>query len=162
MKRHFIFIILSISFPTFSQEEYHHCYLEEKSISIGGAYSTEFVESEHLINVRVYYNPTEKICFGPEYSYLFSARSNYQELGFVGHYIFDLKAIGLFPLLGFNYGNEADEHERTESWGIKGGLGIHRNFKRFITFTEGGVLVNNFETSPFLSIGLLYMIKLQK
>lgn len=155
-------LFVCYSFFSVGQAEFHHCYMEERSFSIGGAYSTEFIENEHLINGRAYFNPTESICFGPEYSYLFSPHTNYQEIGIAAHYIFDLKIVGLFPLIGINYGKEKDDHGIHESWGFKSGFGIHRNFNRWIAFTEGGVLYNKFETSPFLSIGLMLMFKTEK
>jgi len=123
------------------KEEYdHHCHFEDRSLNVGIGLTNALNIGSPGINVRMYYNVSEKICFGPEYSYFNDGDLEVIDFDFVGHYIFETKLVGIYPLVGVNYSVEKEEHldeeEIHESFGAVFGAGVHRSFKRLTVFAE--------------------------
>ena len=52
------------------------------------------------------------------------------------HYIFDLKPVGVYPILGANLIYETENSKKHNALGITYGLGLHRNFGRFTMYAE--------------------------
>lgn len=156
------FTLISV-FAVGQEDEYHHCFLPEKSYSIGGsaAYPSEFATPG--INIRAYRNINHKFCFGPEVSYFSkSAEENLLDFDFVAHYIFDVKPIemGFYPVAGINYAieNTLKHHETETAFGAVLGAGLHRNFNRITLFAEYGHIFSDLKENQFL-LGFLYTIK---
>ncbi len=140
--------------------DYHHCFLPEKSYSIGGsaAYPAEFGTGG--INIRGYRNLNHNFCFGPEISYFSkNAEENLLDFDFVAHYIFDIKPIeiGFYPVGGINYAieNKEGHHEAETAFGAVLGGGLHRNIKKFTLFAEYGHIFSHLRENQFL-VGVLY------
>lgn len=158
----FSFILISL-FVKAQEDEYHHCFLPEKSYSIGGslAYPVEF--GTPGFNIRAYRNINHKFCYGPEVSYFYkSAEENLLDFDFVAHYIFDIKPIeiGFYPVGGFNYAieNTPNHLEAKVAYGAVVGAGLHRNFNSFTLFAEYGHIFSELKENQFL-FGFLYTIK---
>lgn len=146
-----------------SDSSFHHCLYPESSFTIGASaiYGLDFKGAG--INGRLYYNMTERFCFGPEFSYLSASDKSLTDINLIAHYIFDIKGIGLYPLGGINYSieneiNALQGKETIEAWGIVSGAGLHRNFKRFTVFAEySHHFVNIHDDADFLNLGMLFM-----
>lgn len=163
--RIYILVLLFIgsfcSLKAQSDSLYHHCLFPESSFTIGGSAIYGFDFDGIGINARVYYNIDERICFGPEFSYLTSSDKSLYDVNLIAHYIFDVKGIGIYPVGGLNYSKENKTTvlhgtESEEAWGIVTGAGVHRNFKRITVFAEYS---HHFSTIPddFLNLGFLLM-----
>lgn len=141
------------------------------AIGLGGAYGTDI--EQFAPNLRVYYFPNEKICFGPEIAYFPSitekihgieVEKQLTEYNLTGHYIFELSPkLGVYPLFGLNYSVEKeteyeDEHkiEMTEdAFGANLGAGLHLALGRFLPFAEYKYVTGNLRQHAF-SIGVLF------
>ena len=80
---------------------------------------------------------------------------------FVGHYIFDFKWFGVYPLMGANYSVEKENHlpmETISDFGLVVGAGLHRNFNKISVFIEYSRVELGIE-DQFLTTGLLYNFK---
>lgn len=135
--------------------EYHHCFNEHDSFSMGGAgtYSINFKLPG--LNARGYYNVNHRICFGPEFSYLQHGNKQLMEINFVVHYIFELPWLGVYPVVGGNYSFEKSSHANESAPGLLMGAGIHRNLNRWIIFSEYTHIEGQLRDN-FLTLGLLY------
>lgn len=122
------------------EEEFkHHCNFKERSLTVGAGVPYAFDIASLGVNLRMYYNIDEKICFGPEYSYFKREDVEVVDFDFVGHYIIETKWTGIYPLIGANYSIETEylsEKEVKASFGIVFGAGIHRNFNSMTIFLE--------------------------
>lgn len=140
----------------------HPCLFEERSLTVGVSAPYSIDLNSPGLNLRMYYNVGESICFGPEYSYFKKGDLEIVDFDFVIHYIFDLKWIGLYPLLGANYTIELENgHNGSENHASPGlliGGGIHRNFKNFSVFAEYSRVELGLN-DQFIAAGLLYTIK---
>jgi len=139
----------------------HHCHFEERSLTVGlGApYSIE-IESVG-VNLRMYYNIGEKICFGPEYSYFKNDAFEIVDFDFIGHYIFETKFAGIYPLLGVNYTVETERElieEVKESAGAVYGIGMHRNFSDITFFVEYSRVESGID-DQFITGGIMYSLR---
>lgn len=166
MKKIQLIFILFLSFLNIHAQEsnndssdFHHCLFEEKSFTIGLGSAFNLIDSKYEFNGRLYYNLKENFCFGPEYYTNFQSDKKLNELNFVGHYIFDLKAFGLYPLVGISYIDEKISHESISKIGLVSGGGIHRNIKRFIMYFEFDYALYNRFNSIKISAGIAYMFK---
>ena len=164
IKTYFTFFGLLFSLLLFSQDEtsfQHHCYFEEKGISVGLASNLSLNHSQWSPNARLYYNLRENICLGPEISYSKPhAEENILETNFVFHYIVDVKKMGVYPVFGASYLYEKINHQEEKFYGVVVGGGLHRNIKRFSIFTEySHAFYHNLDEDK-LSVGLFYMFKL--
>ena len=101
----FFFFTSLISAQDDSVEE-HHCYFKKNSISFGLGPTYSFGLESVGINSRIYYNIGERLCFGPEISYLKKHDESVTDIDFIGHYIFEIPWFGLYPLVGINYTKE--------------------------------------------------------
>ena len=110
----------------------------------------------------MYYNIGEQICFGPEYSYFRNDEYEIVDFNFLGHYIFETKLVGIYPLFGANYTAETDRtglvEETEESFGLVFGAGVHRNFKKVVVFAEYSRVELGID-DQFLTVGLMYFLK---
>ena len=138
--------------------EFHHCYFEERSFSAGGSLPYSFEAEAPGINVRLYYNIGENICFGPEFSYFKTEAIAIQDFNFIGHYIFETPWVGVYPLVGGNYTVESDGHETENALGLVLGGGLHRNFHRITVFAEYAHVKSHLK-DDFLSLGCLFNFK---
>lgn len=164
MLRFFIVLIIfnMSNSKLLSQDEHneykgHHCFNQHDSFSLGGGVPFSLHFEIPGVNLRGYYNINHNICFGPEVSYFKQDDLGVFDLDFVGHYIFELPWIGIYPVVGVNFTNERSAHDTNEGFGALFGGGIHRNHKRFTFFTEythvQGVL-----TDDFITAGILYTL----
>lgn len=158
----FGFTIISF-FVKGQDDENHHCFLPEKSYSIGGSVAYPLAFATTGINIRAYRNINHNFCFGPEVSYFYkSAEDNLFDFDFVAHYIFDIKPIeiGFYPVAGVNYAIEnTPKHLEAEvAYGAIVGAGLHRNFNKFTLFAEYGHIFSALKENQFLA-GFLYTIK---
>ncbi len=112
-----------------------HCHFPERSLTVGMGAPFAFHLANPGINFRMYYNMDEKICFGPEYAYFKSGTKEVIDFDFVGHYIFETRLVGIYPLIGANYTVEKDL-ETSDGFGVVFGIGIHRNFGKLTVFSE--------------------------
>ena len=174
--RIFISLFLFISIISFSQHEEnthhedskseteksefdHHALLEERSFTFGLGLPYSFVLNAPGINSRFYYNIGEHICFGPEFSFFSTDEENIYDINFVGHYIFETKIAGIYPLAGANYTIETFEEEETEeAFGLVTGIGLHRAFNRFIVFGEYSHVFSEL-SDDFVTVGVMYHFK---
>lgn len=136
----------------------HHCLFEEKSVTIGLGSSYAFNIETIGINSRVYYNLGEQFCFGPEFSFFKKEEEKVYDLNFVGHYIFETKFAGIYPLAGLNYSIEETAHSTEKGAGFVIGGGVHRNFNSFTVFTEYSHVESDLP-DDFITIGLMYTLK---
>lgn len=137
--------------------EEHHCFNEHDSFSIGAGMPYSFHFETTGINARGYYNVNHQICFGPEFSFIQNSDASVFDIDIVGHYIFETPLVGIYPVAGINFTQERSNHERAESFGALFGGGIHRNFKRFIVFTEYTHIEGALQ-DDFVTLGLLYTL----
>ncbi len=160
---------LFTALTSFGQAEDHgHSNEHEKeelsqsiTLGIGAPYSSE-LETVGL-NLRVYYNVSPHICFGPEYSYFKSGDTEVQAFDFVLHYIIETDIVGIYPLLGSNYTIEKEEfefeQETEEEFGIVFGGGIHKTFYKNLTaFAQYSRVELGIEDDIF-ALGLMYTFK---
>ena len=158
------FVLSFIVFNSFSQEEEkeaHHCLFEEKSLSVGIAAPLSLDLLAPGVNLRMYYNVGERICFGPEYSFLKKGDVEVVDFNFVGHYIFETKWVGIYPLVGANYSVESEENlvkEIDAAFGIVFGGGLHRNFNNITMFAEYSRVEFGI-TDQFITGGVMYTFK---
>lgn len=156
------FIGLSAHANAQDTTEFHPCFFTPKSYLVGTALSLDLHQFSPLLNLRAYYNLEKHICVGLEYSNNFSREENEQEINAVGHYIFDVFGIGVYPLVGFGILRNSKElhSEKNNHIGGKVGLGLHRNYKHLTFFMEysHGRYNNNFAKN-IASVGILYEIK---
>ena len=141
------------------ENEIHHCYVEEHGISVGIGIPYSFELETVGINARAYYNLTEKICFGPEASYFKKDDKTIKDVEFVGHYIFETKWVGIYPLIGINYTQETEHEHTIDAFGVVYGAGTHRNFGNFTTFIEYSRVQSALKDHVF-SMGVFYRFKL--
>lgn len=156
-----------LSYPTLVKgqvergSEPHHCFVEERSASLGTGipYSTKW--GSPMYHGRAYYNFTKAFCVGPEVSYLSSSTESVFAVDLVAHYIIETPWLGIYPVGGANYTLETEEEsiEREEAMGIMYGLGVHKNFGSFTVFLEHTRLESELHDS-FFTAGLFYRIQL--
>lgn len=156
-------VFLTLNFSGFSQDkeesyENHHCLFEEKSFMIGAGVPFAFNLNAFGINTRLYYNIGEALCFGPEFSYFNKGDESLYDVNFVGHYIFETKIVGIYPLIGANYSKETSSHGSEEAYGGVFGLGIHRNFGLLTIFTEYTHVESRLR-DDFITAGVLINLK---
>lgn len=138
----FLVVLYSPLTDTLAQEEtetsdFHHCFFEEKSFSVGLGAIHAFETQLTGINGRLYYNLGENFCFGPEYARFSSDQMESQDLNLVAHYIFETPWLGVYPIGGINYTWEkAAEHVPEKGFGLVYGLGFHRNVRSLTFFSE--------------------------
>jgi len=155
----FLLLLPAISFSQETEEEFdHHCLVKENSftLGLGAVYSLE-LESVG-INSRFYYNVGEHICFGPEFSFVKSNTKQILDLDLVGHYIFETKLVGIYPLVGVNYTSENEDIIKEEAFGVVFGAGLHRNVKNIGFFAEYAHVESKL-ADDFITLGLFYFIK---
>ena len=137
----------------------HHGFFEHKSLTLGVATPYSFELNSLGVNLRMYHNVNENICFGPEVSYFKNGESEIVDFDFVMHYIFETPLVGIYPLLGANYTVETEKHlQETETLAKAGmvyGLGMHRNIKRITFFMEYSRVEWGI-TDQFITAGLMY------
>lgn len=138
-------------------EEPHHCYFKKNSVSIGLGATHSLDQNVTGLNTRVLYNLKEHLCFGPEFSLIQSQDLEIIDLGIVVHYIFDLKPVGLYPILGANLIYEKEHNTRHKALGLTYGLGLHRNFGSLTLYTEYTRVESNLN-DVFLTGGFMYTI----
>jgi len=150
-----LFIILFLTIQlSFSQHNEQSKELENSfTAAIGLPYS--FHLKSLGINTRLYYNIGEHICFGPEVSFFKKNETSILELNFVGHYIFEIKHIGVYPLLGINYTIEKESFFKEEELGLVVGVGAHKNFNKIMLFVEYSHIESHLK-DDFATIGLMY------
>ncbi len=125
-----------------TKEEFeHHCNFSERSLTVGFGVPYSNTISAIGINLRMYYNVSENICFGPEFTYFFEkttigenddiTTTNAFTFDFNSHYVFEVMEhhrLGVYPILGLNYTNEKEtEHGEThldEAFGLNLGAGF--------------------------------------
>jgi len=148
----------------FGQEEVHaseeasHCYMIEKSWSIGLAAPYSFNIDGVGINTRLYYNVGHELCFGPEFSYFKNDHKEIIDVDFVVHYIFEIPVLGVFPLAGLNYTWENFNNHNESALGIVVGGGLHRNFGKVSLFAEYAHVQSKL-SDDFVTLGLFYTLK---
>lgn len=119
-------------------------------------------------NFRLYYGATEQLCFGPEYTFYQrkideSEKVTLDEIGFVVHYIFELKEkVGIYPVLGVNYSIEKEiEHahlaHQKKAFGASIGAGMHLSIKNFMPFAEYKYITGALRQHT-ISAGLIYSL----
>jgi hypothetical protein len=136
----------------------HHCLFEEKSMTIGLGTSYSFELESVGINSRVYYNLGEHLCMGPEFSYFKKGEETVYDFDLVAHYIFETKFAGLYPLAGFNYTIEENEHHTEKEAGCVFGAGAHRNFNKLTVFLEYAHVESKL-ADDFITVGLMINLK---
>ena len=134
----------------------------------GGSYGDDI--NQFAPNVRVYYFPNHKICFGPEFAHFPSIKEGdvereLTEYGISGHYIFRLNSyLGFYPLIGINYSIEKEKEigleGETYSIGANLGAGFHLEFGRYFPFAEYKYVASGLPQNVF-SIGVLINVKNQ-
>lgn len=159
-----ILAFLGLSANTSAQDstEFHPCFFTKKSYLVGAALSLELPHPSPLMNLRGYYNLEKHICFGLEYSNNLSHKENEQEISAVGHYIFDVFSIGVYPLAGFGILRKSNKVQIQGEilFGGKLGIGVHRNVKNMTFFLEyAHGWYKNSIMKNIGSFGLLYEIK---
>ena len=142
-----------------SQEnEYHHCLFKKNSLSFGPAVTYSFPLNAAGINSRLYYNIGERICFGPEFAYLKKGEETIYDFNFMGHFIFETKIIGIYPLIGANYTIEKNHGETDEAFGLVFGGGFHRNFNWITVFAEYSHIESRLR-DDFATLGFMINLK---
>jgi len=140
--------------------EYHHCFFEEKSFSVG--LGTIYALESNLTRItgKIYYNLGENFCFGPEYALFNSNGIESKDLNLVAHYIFETPWVGVYPIGGINYTWEKHaEHSPEEGFGLVYGLGLHRNVQNFTFFSEYSRREGELPEQS-ISAGILFSFKL--
>ncbi len=166
LKAVFSFLIIFSGFYVQAQgevkeEEYHYCLLGERSLLIGLGVPYSFELNTVGINSRFYYGAGENLCFGPELSYFKKDEVEILDIDFVIHYIIETPWVGIYPVVGINYTKENEEgHSSKNEYGLLWGIGMHRNFKKIIVFTEY-TRVESALHDQFITAGLMYHIKLK-
>lgn len=171
-----VILLLLISVLSFSQEEKeheehkegvekeneeefgHHALLEERSFTFGLGVPYSFVLDAPGINSRFYYNIGEQICLGPEFSYFKKDEEAIYDMNFIGHYIFETKIAGVYPLAGVNYTIETSEYETERAFGLVAGAGLHRSFNRIMLFAEYSHVFSELH-DDFATLGVMYHFK---
>ncbi|MFT5779715.1 MAG: hypothetical protein ACI837_002674 [Crocinitomicaceae bacterium] len=158
-------VFFAFAFSTMAQHheeevenENHHCLFKKNSISIGLAPTYSFPLNSLGVNTRVYYNVGERLCFGPEFSYLKKGEESIYDFNFIGHFIFETKIAGIYPLIGANYTVEKIHDESEEAFGIVFGGGFHRNFNWITVFAEYSHIESHLR-DDFATIGFMINIK---
>jgi hypothetical protein len=145
----------------FKEEEYHHCLLGESSLIIGLGVPYSFELKTAGINSRFYYGTGENLCFGPELSYFKKDEVEILDIDFVIHYIIETPWLGIYPVVGINYTKEHEEgHSDKNEYGFLWGIGMHRNLKKIIVFTEY-TRIESALHDQFITAGLMYHFKLK-
>jgi hypothetical protein len=141
-----------------SEDFNHHCLFKRNSISIGvgGTYSIPLSASG--VNTRAYYNIGEHICFGPEFSFFRKEELKVLDFNIIGHYVFETKLVGIYPLIGMNYTIEKDTHESESALGVVFGGGFHRNLGLFTVFAEFSHVESHLR-DDFITVGAMINIK---
>lgn len=165
MKNCLMTILLLSSFVVFSQSELesvegkgHHCKFEEKTLTIGAGIPYSFDLELAGFNSRVYYNVGEFICFGPEFSFFEKEDESVYDFNLVGHYIFETRWAGVYPLVGVNYTIEKVHGYSEKEFGLVAGVGAHRNFNKVTLFTEYAH-VQSALPDNIITIGLMFTFK---
>ena len=140
------------------EEESHHCLNEENSFSFGPAATYSIPLNAMGINSRLYYNIGERLCFGPEFTYLKKGEETIYDFNFIGHFIFETKIVGLYPLIGVNYTIEKIHEESDEAFGVVFGGGFHRNFNWVTAFAEYSHIESHLR-DDFVTVGLLLNLR---
>lgn len=140
--------------PIIKDSDIHHCFFEENSISggIGAPYSLEF--NQGGFNTRFYFNYKEHIGIGPEFTFLRTGDLTIFDVDIVGHYVFELPLVGVYPMIGANYTYEDAVHSE-EAFGFVWGAGVHRNINRFTLFAEYTRIESDLQDS-FVTAGVLF------
>ncbi|MFT5618896.1 MAG: hypothetical protein ACI85I_002131 [Arenicella sp.] len=134
-------------------------------IGTGATYGSDI--SQVAPQFRLYYYASEKLCFGPEFSYFpktteADIERQLTEYGFAIHYIFEVgEKIGIYPLTSINYSKEREWENHhlhtTEAFGLGVGGGLHGSFGNFLPFAEVKYLTGELKQTS-ISIGLIYNI----
>lgn len=135
--------------------EGHHCFFEERSVSLGLGLPYSFHAKAPGINARLYYNMGHRFCFGPEFSYFKTEEVEILDVDFIAHYIFETPITGVYPLLGLNYTMEASHGHEEAAPGVVFGAGLHRNFGSFTAFGEYARVQSNL-ADDFITAGIMY------
>jgi len=135
------------------------------AIGAGGVYGTDI--EQFAPNLRAYYFPNEKICFGPEVAWFpeiseGEVERQLTEFNITGHYIFEVHhKVGAYPLFGFNYSiekeTEHDEEITEEALGLNLGAGLHLSYGRFLPFVEYKYVTGDLSQHAF-SAGVLFIL----
>ncbi|MFT7086278.1 MAG: hypothetical protein ACJAV5_002003 [Vicingaceae bacterium] len=166
MKNYIVILLLvilakSASAQTAAEKEEelnHHCLFDEKSVTFGLGSSYAFNVETIGINSRIYYNLGEQLCFGPEFSFFKKEEEKVYDINFIGHYIFETKLAGIYPLAGINYSIEENSTRTEKATGFVVGAGVHRNFKGYTIFVEYSHVESDLP-DDFITIGLMYTLK---
>jgi len=155
-----LFMFFSVQFLKAQEEveedDFHHSLVSESSFTFGLGVPYTFNFNTAGINSRLYFNPAENICLGPEFSYFNSDEAEIWDVDFVIHYIIEIPVLGLYPVVGINYTEETEEHHGTESaWGFLWGGGVHRNVNRVTFFFEYTRVAGDLH-DEFITGGLMY------
>jgi hypothetical protein len=143
--------------PTEETED-HHCLFKKNSLSFGPAATYSFPLNAMGINSRLYYNIGERICFGPEFTYLKKGDETIYDFNFIGHFIFETKIVGIYPLIGANYTIEKKHNESEEAVGLVFGGGFYRNFDWITVFAEYSHVESHLR-DDFATIGIMINLK---
>ena len=138
--------------------ESHHCLFKKNSIAVGLGAPYSFHVEGVGINARVYYNSGEHICFGPEFSFVKNGELSLYDFNFIGHFIFETKIVGIYPLAGVNYTIEEDPHGKEEAFGAVVGGGLHRNVDSFTFFAEYSHVISPLK-DDLITVGALFNIR---
>lgn len=138
---------------------YHSCFFEEKSFSIGLAAEQVLSARQSGGQARFYYNIRENICFGPEMGLIGDVEAHSSDYNMVIHYVQEVLSFGVYPVAGFNYSRETEEAHTRNGIGPMAGIGLHRNWKKAVFFSE---YTYSFALSGSdkISLGFMYMFKL--
>ena len=139
----------------------HHSNFEESSLTIGIGVPYSTAINQIGINLRMYFNIGEHICFGPEYSYFRNDEYEIVDFDLIGHYIFETPIVGIYPLFGVNYTVETDrvfDDEVEEEFGLIYGLGVHRNVAGVTFFAEYSRVEFGID-DQFVTGGVMYTFK---
>lgn len=153
---HQLIIAITFIFSTqfiFSQEHKSEETQSKFTIALSAPYS--FKSSSLGINSRFYYNISNKICFGPEFSYFKKDEFSVLDFNFVGHYIFEYKSIGFYPLAGLNYTIENELLVTEKEFGVVFGAGLHKRFNKLFVFGEYSHVQSRLKDS-FVTVGIMY------
>ena len=136
---------------------------------IGISYGDDI--QQYAPNLRLYYFPNHKICFGPEFAFFPETRerdveTKLTEYGFTGHFILNVtESLGIYPLLGLNYAVETEKsfglHEETTSFGANLGAGLHLELENYFPYLEYKYVASGLAQNV-VSIGILITIRNRK
>ncbi|WP_075342459.1 outer membrane beta-barrel protein [Tenacibaculum agarivorans] len=141
---------------------------QEASIFVGVGPTLELANNFYGVNARVYYGINEKICFGPEVSYLPFQRvkedveQSILDLNINAHYIIELsEKIGVYGLSGLNYTKDTKrflhEDEVEKAFGLNYGAGLHYRIQNWFFFTEFKGIIGHLN-DEFITIGTIVNI----